>query len=79
LIHALSHHDDIAAAMGMVNTSEPDTVTVDGRQSITGTRLVESLVRSLPPGYALVSTDKANRLFPIRVRPRSTVHGGADY
>lgn len=79
LIHALSHHDDIAAAMGMVNTSEPDTVTVDGRQSITGSRLVESLVRSLPPGYALVSTDKANRLFPIRVRPRSTVHGGADY
>jgi hypothetical protein len=79
LIHALSHHDDIAAAMGMVNTSEPDTVTLDGRQNMSGSKLIESLVRSLPPGYALVSTDRANRLFPVRVRPRSTVHGGADY
>jgi hypothetical protein len=79
LIHALSHHDDISAAMGMINTSQPDTVTVDGRQTMSGAKLVESLVRSLPPGYALVSTDKANRLFPVRVRPRSTVHGGADY
>jgi hypothetical protein len=79
VIHALSHHDDIAAAMGMVNTSAPDTVTVDSRQTMSGAKLTESLVRSLPPGYALVSTDKANRLFPIRVRPRSTVHGGAEY
>lgn len=79
LIHALSHHDDIAAAMGMINTAEPDTVNVDGKQSLAGSKLVESLVRTLPPGYALVSTDKANRLFPVRVRPRSTVHGGSDY
>lgn len=79
IIHALSHRDDIAAAMGMINTTEPDAATISGKQSFSGSRLVESIVRTLPPGYALVSTDRANRLFPIRIRPRTTVHGGADY
>ena len=79
LIHALSHHDDILAAEGMINTACPSEVTVDTRQKIEGGRAFESLVRNLPLGYALASTDRANRLFPIRVRPRVTVHGGTDY
>ena len=79
LIHALSHHDDIVAAEGMINTSEPSEITVDARQKIEGGRTFETLVRSLPPGFALASTDRANRLFPICVRPRVTVHGGTDY
>jgi valyl-tRNA synthetase len=32
-----------------------------------------------PRGYALVSSDRANRLLPVRIRPRVTVHGGGDY
>jgi hypothetical protein len=78
LIHALSHHDDILAAEGMINTACPSEIT-DTRQRIEASRTFESLVRNLPLGYALASTDRANRLFPIRVRPRVTVHGGTDY
>jgi uncharacterized protein len=78
LIHSLSHHDDIVAAEGMINTAAPTEVTVD-RQKIEGSRSFETLVRNLPLGYALASTDRANRLFPIRIRPRVTVHGGSDY
>ncbi|MCI0562679.1 MAG: hypothetical protein MN733_29720, partial [Nitrososphaera sp.] len=79
LIHALSHHDDIAAAEGMINTACPSEITIDSRQKIEGSRTFEGLVRSLPLGYTLASTDRANRLFPICVRPRVTVHGGTDY
>jgi DNA helicase HerA-like ATPase len=79
LIHALSHHDDIVAAEGMINSAEPSEVVVDSRQKIEGTRAFETLVRNLPLGYALASTDRANRLFPICIRPRVTVHGGTDY
>ncbi len=79
LIHSLSHHDDIVAAEGMINTGCPSDVTIDSRQKLEGSRTFESLVRSLPLGYALASTDRANRLFPVCVRPRVTIHGGTDY
>ncbi len=79
IIHALSHHDDIAAAEGMINTSTPAEVALDNREKILGGRAFEAVVRALPQGYALAATDRANRLFPLRVRPRLTVHGGADY
>lgn len=79
LIHALSHHDDISAAEGMINAAPPDDVTVDTRARYEGGRVFEGVVRSLPLGYALASTDRANRLFPVRIRPRVTVHGGTDY
>jgi len=79
LIHALSHHDDIVAAEGMINTACPSEIIVDTRQKIEGGQAFESLVRHLPLGYALASTDRANRLFPICMRPRVTVHGGTDY
>jgi uncharacterized protein len=79
LVHSLSRHDDIAAAEGMVNTASPSDVTLDSRQKFEGSKAFESLVRALPIGYALAASDKANRLFPVRVRPRVTVHGGSDY
>jgi hypothetical protein len=79
LIHALSHHDDIVAAEGMINTSLPSEVTLDNRQKFEGSKTFESLVRVLPLGYALASTDRANRLFPVCIRPRITIHGGTDY
>jgi uncharacterized protein len=79
LVHSLSRHDDINAAAGMINTSPPAEVTLDTRNRFEGNKAFESLVRSLPIGYALAATDRANRLFPVRIRPRLTVHGGADY
>lgn len=79
LVHSLSHKDDILAAEGMVNTSIPAEVTMGNRQHFEGPRSFEALVRNLPLGYALLGSDRANRLFPIRVRPRVTVHGGGDY
>jgi len=79
LVHALSHQDDIVAAQGMLNTSIPDDVTLDGKYKITGNRTFDAVVRNLPLGYAIAATDRANRLFPICVRPRATVAGGSDY
>ena len=79
LIHALSHQDDIVAARGMINAAVPDEVTLDDKYKHTGQRAFEAMVRSLPVGYAIASTDRANRLFPINIRPRTTIHGGGDY
>jgi len=79
LIHALSHHDDIQAARGMINTAIPSEVIIGTHEKIQGSRAFETLVRKLPQGYALASTDRTNRLFPLRVRPRVTIHGGGDY
>ena len=79
LIHSLSHHDDIIAARGMINTSSPDEVTLDEKYKFPSTKTFEALVRNLPIGYALASSDRANRLFPLRIRPRATIHGGGDY
>jgi hypothetical protein len=78
-IHSLSHRDDIVAAEGMLNTATPEEITLDSHHKFAGSRSFEALVRSLPLGYALVSTDRANRFFPMCVRPRITVHGGGDY
>lgn len=78
VIHAMSMRDDIATAEAMVNTFIPDRVTYDGREEIT-TRTFEQLVRSLDRGYAVISTDRANRVFPVKIRPRLTVHGGKEY
>src|SRR5262249_7013446 len=79
LVHSLSHQDDIAAAQGMLNTAIPEEVTLDGKYRISGNRTFDALVRNLPLGYAIVATDRANRLFPICIRPRVTIAGGGDY
>jgi hypothetical protein len=78
IVHAMSMRDDIATAEAMVNTFIPDRVTYDGREEI-ATRTFEQLVRSLDRGYAVISTDRANRVFPVKIRPRLTVHGGKEY
>ena len=79
LVHALSRHDDINAADGMLNASPPTEVIVDAKTRLGGSRTFESIVRNLPVGYALAATDRSNRLFPIRIRPRVTVGGGVGY
>ena len=79
LTHSLSHQDDIAAARGMINTSSPDEVTLDQKYKFPSNKTFEALVRNLPIGYAVASSDRANRLFPVRIRPRATIHGGNEY
>lgn len=79
LIHSLSHRDDIQAAEGMINTAAPQHVTLGTKQRFEGARTFEATVRNLPLGYALASTDRSNRLIPVCIRPRITVHGGGDY
>lgn len=78
-VHSLSHRDDIRAADGMLNTAVPDEIMVGTKTSISGGKVFESASRSLPPGYALVSNDRLNRLLPVLIRPRTTVHGGKAY
>ena len=73
VVHSISMKDDITAAEGMLNTFVPDSFEF-GREKVTS-RAFEQLVRSLPLGYAVVSTDRANRIFVAKIRPRLTIHG----
>ena len=78
LVHSMSMRDDIAAAEAMLNTQVPDSATWGTSERASG-RVFEKVVRGLPQGYCLVSTDSANRIFGLRVRPRLTLHGGETY
>lgn len=78
LIHSMSMRDDIAAAEGMLNTQVPDSASWGSAERASG-KVFEKVVRALPQGYCLVSTDTANRIFGVRVRPRLTMHGGETY
>jgi len=77
VIHSISMKDDISTAEGMINTFLPDSF--EFRSEKISSRVFEQLVRSLPLGYALVSNDRANRVFVAKIRPRITVHGGVEY
>ncbi len=78
LIHSMSMRDDIAAAEGMLNTQTPESASWGAAERVSG-KVFEKVVRALPQGYCLVSTDTANRIFGLRVRPRVTMHGGETY
>lgn len=78
LIHSMSMRDDIVAAEGMLNTQVPDSATWGAAERVSG-KIFDKVVRALPQGYCLVSTDTANRIFGLRVRPRLTMHGGETY
>ncbi len=77
IIHSMSMRDDITSAEGMVNTFIPDSFEFE-KVRITS-RVFEHLVRSLPLGYAVISNDRANRIFVAKIRPRITMHGGMEY
>lgn len=77
IIHSISMRDDIATAEGMVNTFIPDSFEF-GREKVSS-RTFEQLVRSLPLGYAVISNDRASRVFVAKIRPRITIHGGVEY
>jgi hypothetical protein len=78
LVHSMSMRDDISAAEGMLNTQIPDAASW-GTSEKASSRVFEKIVRALPQGYCLVSTDSASRVFGLRVRPRTTMHGGETY
>jgi hypothetical protein len=78
LVHSMSMRDDIAAAEAMLNTQVPDSANWGTAERASG-KVFEKIVRGLPQGYCIVSTDSANRIFGLRVRPRLTMHGGETY
>jgi DNA helicase HerA-like ATPase len=78
VVHSMSMRDDIDTTEAMLNTVVPESIGSSGSGS-SGRRGFERVVRSLEPGFAMVSNDAASRVFPIRVRPRLTIHGGQEY
>jgi hypothetical protein len=78
LFHSMTAGDDIDVAAQMVNSAIPETVAI-GSASRYESRIFERVIRSLPRGYCLVSSDEASRVFPIAVRPRVSYVGGAQY
>ncbi len=78
IMHSMSMSDDIKTAERMINTFVPESVVYDNRNRIT-TRVFDRLIRSLDLGFAVVSNDRINRVIPIKVRPRITIHGGRKY
>ncbi len=78
IIHSMTMSDDIQTAERMINTFVPESVVYDNRDRIT-TRVFEKMIRSLDLGFAVISNERMNRVFPIKVRPRITVHGGKKY
>lgn len=78
IIHSMSMRDDIQTVERMINTFVPESVVVDNSDRIT-TRVFDKIIRSLSLGFAVISNERINRVFPIKVRPRITVHGGKKY
>ncbi len=78
IIHSMSMGDDIQTVERMINTFVPESVVVDNSDRIT-TRVFDKIIRSLSLGFAVISNERINRVFPIKVRPRITVHGGKKY
>ncbi len=78
LMHTLSLADDIESARGMLTTRLPMDISYDGKL-IGGRESFEDLMRNLPRGYCLLSSDTVNRVCAVAVRPRVTYHGGSAY
>jgi hypothetical protein len=77
-IHSMSMEDDIRAAAGMLTGPWPKNASVlkgGGRSSVD----FFQAVRSLPRGYALVSSETLPRVMGVRVRPRLTESGDKGY
>jgi uncharacterized protein DUF87 len=78
IIHPMSMEDDIRAASGMLNSIWPKKAWVARGGNLTACDFFSG-VRSLPRGYALVSTETLPRVLPVRIRPRLTESGGKGY
>lgn len=78
LIHPMSMEDDIRAAAGMLNTSWPKRSSIAKGGNLKKCDFFEA-VRSLPRGYAILSSETLPRVLPVRIRPRLTDSGGRGY
>ncbi len=78
IIHPMSMEDDIRAVSGMLNSIWPKKAWIARGGNLTACDFFSG-VRSLPRGYALVSTETLPRVLPVRVRPRLTESGGKGY
>ncbi|MGA2974366.1 MAG: ATP-binding protein [Spirochaetia bacterium] len=78
IIHPMSMEDDIRAASGMLNTVWPKKTSIARGGNLKGCDFYDA-VRSLPRGYALISTETMPRVIPLLVRPRLTESGGKGY
>lgn len=77
IIHRITMDADLMATSAMLNTTVPDAVEINGRP--VKSHAFDQMVRELPLGYAIVSCTNANRVFMMKVRPRTSVHGGREY
>jgi DNA helicase HerA-like ATPase len=77
IIHNLSREQDISAAYSMRNTGDFERAKVGLREIKKD--IFQEVLRDLTLGYCIVSSDSANRLFAMKVRPRISVHGGKEY
>jgi uncharacterized protein len=80
LIHTLTMAEDIEAAANMLTTTVPESIVFDNTD-LAANRSAKfmDVIRRIPRGYCLLSSDSANRIIPVAVRPRVTFHGGAGY
>lgn len=79
LVHPMSMEDDIRAAAGMLSAPWPRNASImhrDGKKKVSD---FFSTVRSLPRGYALVSSETLPRVVAVRIRPRVTESGDRGY
>lgn len=77
IVHRITMQADLEATASMLNTAVPDAVEVRGEKI--RSRAFEVMVRELPLGFAILSCTNANRVFMIKVRPRTSLHGGSEY
>lgn len=70
--HSLSFDADIQAAIKRMPTDSRVEYKRDGHKSLS----LQSLIRSLEPGEAIVADAESGRIFIQKTRPRITAHGG---
>jgi len=73
ITHALSFDADIQAAIKRMPSDSSPRYTTPARQN---EMPLNSTIRSLAPGEAIVADSASNRIFIQVVRPRLTAHGG---
>jgi len=77
LAHQLVTESDIRAVRENLKSELPESIQFGSRQLD-----ISSLLRTLPPGYCLMSASDQNtaqhRCFVTAIRPRATVHGGIE-
>jgi DNA helicase HerA-like ATPase len=78
LIHPMTMEEDIRAAAAMLNTLWPKRSAIAKGGSLRSCDFFQA-VRSLPRGYAILSSETIPRVLPVRIRPRLTYSGDRGY